>query len=220
MAIAEDQLSVGADIHQSDEAILVRKINRQHASRRIGPDVTANDRRTINAGARMNGEQALLSGGSQAGCPALAGFHFDFSDRAVGILANRVDILAKKQIAHRGIADDDKFVDRFRIDWEGFDGVGKVAGERAHQEFARMMCVVMNARHNIGAAEALWVFERSVGHQLAGFQVQQPQHDGGRPQVHCDAKQRTGAAIDFHAVDQNAITVARDRRIAAQTFDD
>ena len=71
----------------------------------------------------MDRQQALLAGCSQAGRGALALVHFDFGDRAVGILADRVDVLAEEQIAHRRVADDDHFVDRFRIDREFLDGV-------------------------------------------------------------------------------------------------
>ena len=44
-SVAEDQFGIGADIHDGDEPVLVRDIDRQHAGRRIGADVAADDRR-------------------------------------------------------------------------------------------------------------------------------------------------------------------------------
>ena len=73
-----------------------------------------------------------------------------------------------------------------------------------------MVGVVLDARHHVGPAEALRVFERRVGDELAGFEVDQAQDDGRRAQVHRDAVDRPGRAVDFDAVEQDAIAVARD----------
>ena len=88
----------------------------------------------------------------------------------------------------------------------------EIAGERAHQQLARMMRVVMNARHHIGAAEALRVFERSVGDQLAGLEVEQPQHDRGRAQVHGDAMER---AVDGDRSPSPSIRMRSPSRVTA-----
>ena len=45
-----------------------------------------------------------------------------------------------------------------------------------------MLRVVVDAGHDVGAAEPLRIFERRVGDQLAGLQVEQPQHDRRRAQ--------------------------------------
>ena len=89
--------------------------------------------------------------------------HFDFGDRPVGALADGIDVQVKEDVAHRGVADDDQFVDRFRIDGKGFDGVREIAGERAIQQLAAMLRVVVNSRHDVGAAETLRILERSIG---------------------------------------------------------
>ena len=47
--------------------------------------------------------------------------------------------------------------------------------------------IVVDARHHVGAAEALGILERGVGDQLAGLQVEEAQHDGGGAEVHGDA---------------------------------
>ena len=59
-------------------------IDRQHARGRIGADVAADDRAAVHAGLGMDRQQRLLAGRRQAGVGALALFHFDFGDRAVG----------------------------------------------------------------------------------------------------------------------------------------
>ena len=76
-----------------------------------------------------------------------------------------------------------------------------------------MLRVVVDARHHVRAAEALRVFERRVGDQFAGFEVDQAQDDGRRAEVHRDAVDRPGGARDLDAVDEDAIAVARDGRI-------
>ncbi len=42
--VAEDQLGVGADVHDRDEPLFVRQVDRQHAGRGVGADVAADDR--------------------------------------------------------------------------------------------------------------------------------------------------------------------------------
>ena len=72
-AVAEDQLGVGADVHDRDQPVLVREIDRQHARRRVGADVAADDRRAVDARLRMDRQQAaaagLRSGWSWSACP-------------------------------------------------------------------------------------------------------------------------------------------------------
>ena len=92
--VAEDQLRVGADVHDRDQAVFVREIDRQHAGRRIRAHVAADDRRAVDARLRMNRQQAAPAGGREAGGGALALRHLDFGDRVVGILADRIDALA------------------------------------------------------------------------------------------------------------------------------
>ena len=44
MLVAEDQLGVGADVHDRDEAVFVREVDGQHAGGGVGADVAADDR--------------------------------------------------------------------------------------------------------------------------------------------------------------------------------
>ena len=76
-----------------------------------------------------------------------------------------------------------------------------------------MVGVVVDARHHVGAAEALRVFERRVGDELAGLEVDQAQDDGRRAEVHRDAVDRAGRAVDLDAVEEDAVAVARDARV-------
>ena len=54
-----------------------------------------------------------------------------------------------------------------RIHGELFDGVREIAGQRAHEELAAMVGVVLNARHHFGAAEALRDFRRRTTARIA-----------------------------------------------------
>ena len=80
-----------------------------------------------------------------------------------------------------------------------------------------MLAVVADARHHVGAAEALRILERGVGDLLAGLQIEQPEHDRGGAQVHRDAVDRAGAARDLFAIDQDAIAIARHRGVELES---
>ena len=122
--VAEDQLGVGADVHDRDEPIFVREVHRQHAGRRIGADVPADDRRAVHA--RLADGSAAGSAGRSAirlVVVALALGHLDLGDRPVRVLPDRVHALPEEQVAHRRVADHDHLVDRRRIDREVLDRV-------------------------------------------------------------------------------------------------
>ena len=63
-----------------------------------------------------------------------------------------------------------------------------------------MLGVVMDPRHDVGPAEALRILERRVGDELAGFEIDQPEHDGGGAEVDREAVDRTGRAGDSSPV--------------------
>ena len=63
-----------------------------------------------------------------------------------------------------------------------------------------MSGVVVDARHHVRAAEALRILERRVGDELAGLEVEEPQDDRRRAEIHRDAVNRTAGAIDLLAV--------------------
>jgi hypothetical protein len=92
-----------------------------------------------------------------------------------------------------------------RVDWELFDRVADVAGERPHQQEAAVLGIVLDPRHHVGAAEALRVLERRVGDQCAGLEIVETQHHRGGAEVHRQAVDRPGRARDLLAVDQDAI---------------
>ena len=56
--VAEQQLGVGADVHDRDEAIFVREIDGEHARRGVGADVAADDRQAVDARLRVDRQQA------------------------------------------------------------------------------------------------------------------------------------------------------------------
>jgi hypothetical protein len=71
-----------------------------------------------------------------------------------------------------------------------------------------MIGVVADASHDLGSAEALRVLERGVGNLLAGFQIEEAEHDRRRAEVHREAVDRRRRSGDLLAVEQDAIAVA------------
>ena len=54
------------------------------------------------------------------------------------------------------------------------------------------------------------IFKRSVGDQLAAFKIDETENNGRSAEIHGDAVDGTGGAFDFDAIDEDAISVARD----------
>ena len=111
MLVAEDQLSVRADIHDRDEAVFVSEVDGEHAGGCIGPDVATDDGGAVNASPGMNGQKALLASLDQASGCSLAFGHLGFGYRVVRGLADGIDALAEEEIAHGRVTDDDHLVD-------------------------------------------------------------------------------------------------------------
>ncbi len=187
----------------------MREVNGEHACRRVGANVAADDRRAIHARFRMDRQQASASGLDQRRGRPLAGRHLDLGDRAVRRLPDRIHVLPEEQIPHGRVADHDHLVDGRRIDGEVLDRMRDVAGDRAAQQLAGMLGVVADARHDLGSAEALRVLERRVRNLLAGFEIEETEHDRRRAEVHREAMDRGGRPCDLFAVDQDAIAVTR-----------
>ena len=72
-----------------------------------------------------------------------------------------------------------------------------------------MLRVVVDSRHHLGTAEPLRVLERRVGNELAGLEIEQAQHDGGRAEIHGDPVERTWPAINFLTVEEHAVALSR-----------
>ena len=178
VAIADDQLRVRADVHDRDEPVFVREIDGQHAGGGVGADVAADDRQPVDAGLRVNRQQAAPSRRQQARRGALALRHFDLGDRAVRVLADRVHALPEEQIAHRRVADHDDVVNGLRIGGRSCDRMAQVTGERPHQKAAGMFGVVVDSGHDVRAAEPLRILERRVCDELAGLEIDQTDDDG------------------------------------------
>src|SRR6202034_1421771 len=82
----------------------------------------------------------------------------------------------------------------------------------------RMAGVVCDARHDLGAAEALRIFKGGVGNQLSIFEVQQA-HDHGRcSKIHRDSVNGTSGSLDFDSVNQDAVSVTRHSRIERESL--
>ena len=66
MPVADDQLGVRADVHDRDEPLFVREIDRQHACGGVGADVAADDRQRRRR-ARWDESAAGCGGRSSSG---------------------------------------------------------------------------------------------------------------------------------------------------------
>ena len=82
-----------------------------------------------------------------------------------------------------------------------------------------MLGVVGDARHDLRPAEALRILKRSVRNQLAGFEIDKPQHNRRGAKVHRDAENRPGGAFHFDSVDEDPISIASDGRIEFELAD-
>ena len=65
--LPSDQLGVGADVHDRDQAIFVGQIDGEHAGGGVGADVAADDRQPVDARLRVNRQQQPAAAGRQAG---------------------------------------------------------------------------------------------------------------------------------------------------------
>ena len=61
MLVADDQLGVGPDVHDRDQPLLMRQIDRQHRGGSVRSHVAADDRRAVHARLGMNRQQAAQS---------------------------------------------------------------------------------------------------------------------------------------------------------------
>ncbi len=78
MHVADDQLGVGANVHDRDEPLLMGHIDRKHSRRRIRTHVSADNRRPVDPRPGMDRQKAVLPGLGKARGRALARGHFDF----------------------------------------------------------------------------------------------------------------------------------------------
>src|SRR5689334_11946529 len=87
----------------------------------------------------------------------------------------------------------------------------EVASQRSHEQLAADSRVVLDAAHDVRAAEALRVLEGRIRDELARFEIEQAEHNGRRSDIHRDAVDRGDGAGDLDAVEEDAIdTLARD----------
>src|ERR1041385_5043859 len=93
-----------------------------------------------------------------------------------------------------------------------------VTRHRALQKLAAVFCVVMNPRHDIGTAEPLRIFKRSVGNDFTGFQIQKPDHNRGGAQVHRESMNWAVVAINLLTLQKNSVAVTSYGRIELKLF--
>ena len=125
----------------------------------------------------------------------------------------RVDALPEEQVAHGRVADHHHFVDGQRIYRKLLDGVRQVTCQRAPQQLAGVLVIVLDAGHHVGAAETLRVLEGGIGDHLAGFEVEETQHHRRGTQIHGQTVNRAVRAFDFDSVDEDSVAVASHGRI-------
>ena len=154
----------------------MREVDGEHARRRVGAHVAADDRRAVDARLRVQSAAGTARPVSTRLVPSRRpSCAFDLRDRPVRASGRS----STRSAGRRGRASSSCRRRRprrwSRIDGQLLDRVAQVAGQRPHQQPAAVRRVVVDARHHVRAAEPLRVLERRVGDQLARLEVEQPQ---------------------------------------------
>ena len=94
-----------------------------------------------------------------------------FSDGPVRFLADGIHVQAEEHIAHRRVCRDRHFANAVDRNAKSLDRVRQVAKQRALQKASFVIRIVMDARHDVGSAEALRIFERLSGNEFTGGEI-------------------------------------------------
>ena len=200
LAVADEDLRVGADVHHHRHFFALGETGGEETGGGVGTDVARDQRQAVDPGFRVE-RQAEFSGGDlEAGCVSLATPELVLGGRAVGELADRLNVEAKKEVAHRRVAGDHHLDDRARVARQRLDGPPQIAEKHPLEQPAAVLAVVANPRHDVRPAKALGVLERMRGQGSPALEIFQPQNDRRGPQVHCEAQRRPGDLPDLLAI--------------------
>ena len=130
-------------------------------------DVAGDERRPDHAAVRVHHQADLVGPPAQPGRGApRRRQHRDLGDRLVRELADRPDVDAEEEVAHRAVGDDHRLVDLVPVDAVLAVEVAQLVVEgpaQGQQHRAREVLLVRDAGHDVAAAEALRVLERGAG---------------------------------------------------------
>ena len=178
----------------------------------VAADMARDERRADDAAVRVHEQADLVGAPRQPGGIGTALEDRSLRGRLVGHLADRRDVEVEEEVAHRRVRDDHRLVDLVAVDAEREVHVAQRLVEpaperRAHR--ARVVALVRDPRHDVAAAEALRVLERASGHDQAGQQVDEPEHDGRRADVDGETEHVRARQVDGDAVVADGMLVAR-----------
>ena len=114
----------------------------------------------------------------EAGAGALAVAHLLFRERAVRLLSDGIDVETEEQIAHRGVSGHHDLDDAAGIVRQVLQRPGEIAQKGALQQPPAMLGVVLDACHDVGAAEPLRVLEGVRCADFTCLQIEEAHHDG------------------------------------------
>ena len=212
MPVADDHLGIGPDVHQQHHFLFLVQAYRKHVGSHVGADVRADERSAVHVGARKYPQPELPSLDVQRRGGPLPGQHFQLGNRLVGFFADRLDVEAEEQVAHRRVADDDPLVDAPRPYLDAAAHVADFKVDARHDSLLQLTvegpAVVRNTVHDVAAAEALRVFEGTGVKDVAAFQIDKIQGDRGGAEIHGQPAHAAAVIVDALAFEINAVAFA------------
>ena len=164
VAVTDHDLGVGADVNEHYIVVFLVYSNGEQIGCYIRPDMTANDRTTIDVRSGEDTQSNFTSCRVQGGGVSNAAAILYFDDRPVRLLANRLDVYIEEHVPHSGVADDHDLVDLSTVEAERTGHIADLeVNRREHhlpQLSVELASIVGNAVHDVASAEALRVFER------------------------------------------------------------
>ena len=108
--MANDNLRVGADVHEHDNFFLRIHANRHQIRRRVRADVAGDQRGAIDAGFGVGEDTKPVGQFGKSGRLPLTGQVLVFDQRFVRPLPDRFDVKVKEEVTHGRVADHHHFV--------------------------------------------------------------------------------------------------------------
>ena len=201
VAVAHDNLGVGAHVNQHNYVFLPVDGDGQQIGGYVGSNVAADQWPAVYIGFRMNSESQLSGLYVQRRGLSQSLLGLQFSNRFVRLLADGLHVQAEEHVTHGGIGHHHCLVYAPPVDAQqpGHVSYFEVDGRQHHLlELPPVRpAVIGDAVHHVASAELLGILEgRGVGN-AAGFQVDQVHHYRGCADI--DGQAVDAVLIPFYA---------------------
>ena len=217
MPVADDDLSIRADIYQHHHILLLVQTNGQKISGHISAYVATDQRASVYFRGGEDSQAQVICPYVKCRRVPLAGFHLMLDYGFVGPFANRLHVQPKKHIAHRRVADDDDLVDSPLAELQApahFADLKIHAGDHHLLQLAtKLSTIVGDAMHDVAAAESLRILKRSGVHDIAGLQVDQVHDYSGSAHVDGYAKNPAAILVNTLIAEVDTITSTNSQRV-------